>query len=270
MTVVDTLALDIKPPPGGQVLHDSDRATVIWGDCRDPQVIAQVPDGYGLLCTDPPYGVRYNSGRSRTFTEIPGDDGAVDWPTVLAEWVGPEGTCTRGLKDARHVYVFGYSEEQLAGPLRLGATADLVWDKTQVGMGRLDIPWGPQHERITMGVHTKRRSGRDRGDGQAAARMRRGTVLRYPRANASSAVRHPNEKPWRLVAELIESSTVRAHRTQDSDLVVDPCAGSGSTGVAAVLSGRRCFLVEVTRSDAELAVERVQAVEHLVKQMEAL
>jgi hypothetical protein len=129
MTAVDTLALNLAPPPGGQILHASDRATVIWGDCRDPQVIAQVPDWYGLLCTDPPYGMRFNSGRSDTFTEIPGDDGTVDWPAVLGQWVGPEGTYTRGLQSKRHVYVFGYTAEQLAKPMRLGGTTELVWDK---------------------------------------------------------------------------------------------------------------------------------------------
>jgi len=65
------------------------------------------------------------------------------------------------------------------------------------------------------------------------------------------------------MADLIESSTVRG------DLVVDPCAGSGSTGVAAVLEGRRCFLVEVDRGHAEEAVRRVRAAERIAAQIEA-
>ena len=257
------LALDLNPPPGGQILHRTDRATIIWGDCRDPQIIASVPNGYGLLCTDPPYGVRYNSGRSSTFTEIAGDDGSIDWPAVLAEWVGPQGTTTRGLAEARHVYVFGYSAEQLAGPMRLGGTAELVWDKACTGMGDLTLPWGPQHEPITFGVHVKRRANRKSGYGNLSARMRRGSIIRSQRANAGSAKRHSNEKPVDVMAQLIESSTVRG------DLVVDPCAGSGSTGVAAVLEGRRCFLVELNRQHAELAVQRVQAAERISDQITA-
>lgn len=263
MTSLDTVALNLAPPPGGEILHATDRATIIWGDCRDPEVIAQVPDGYGLLCTDPPYGVRYNSGRSDTFTEIAGDDGSIDWPAVLAEWAGPEGTRTRGLKDKRHVYVFGYRPDQLAAPLRLGGAAELIWDKVGFGTGNLALPWGPQHEPITFGVHVKRRAGRAGGDGRLAARLRQGSILRYQRPNAGSAVRHSNEKPVPLLADLIESSTVRG------DLVVDPCAGSGSTGVAAVLEGRRCFLVEVNRGDAEQCVQRVQAAERIAAQIAA-
>jgi site-specific DNA-methyltransferase (adenine-specific) len=260
----DMLDMRIAPPSGGEVLHASDRATVIWGDCRDPQIIATVPAGYGLLCTDPPYGVAFNSGRSDTFQQIAGDDGSFDWPGVLAEWVGPEGTRIRGLANARHLYVFGYTPEQLTAPLRLGAAEELVWDKVSIGMGDLTLPWARQHEPITFGVHVKRKSDRAKGGGRLSARMRRGSILRYQRPNNGSGNRHSNEKPVPLMADLIESSTVRG------DLVVDPCAGSGSTGVAAVLGGRRCFLVEIDRQDAEQCVRRVQAAERLAVQMEAL
>lgn len=249
----------LAPPPGGQILHQTARATVIWGDARDPQVIAQAPNGYGLLLTDPPYGIRYNSGRSDTFTEIAGDDGTIDWPGVLAEWAGTIGR-TRGLAPSRHVYVFGYTPEALTEPLRLGGTTTLVWDKLDIGSGDLTSPWGPGHEPITFGVHVKRRSDRESGAGNLSARLRRGSVLRYPRPGRGRA-RHSNEKPVPLMADLIESSTVRG------DLVVDPCAGSGSTGVAAVLEGRRCFLVEIDRTHAELAVQRVQRAERLAVQM---
>lgn len=263
MTTADTLDLDIHPPPGGQTLHHTNRATIIWGDCRDPQVIAQVPDGYGLLCTDPPYGIAYNSGRSTNFTQIAGDDGSIDWPAVLAEWVGPEGTYTRGLASKRHVYVFGYTPDQLAGPLRLGGSTELIWDKAMCGMGNLERPWGPGHERITFAVHIKQKASRTAGDGRLSARLRKGSVLRYARPNGDGAKRHSNEKPVLLMADLIESSTVRG------DLVVDPCAGSGSTGVAAVLEGRRCFLVEVDRGHAEEAVRRVRAAERIADLIQA-
>jgi site-specific DNA-methyltransferase (adenine-specific) len=257
-----TLALDLAPPPGGEILHQSDRATIIWGDCRNPQLIAQAPAWYGLLATDPPYGVRYNSGRSTRFTEIPGDDGSVDWPAVLGQWVGVEGTFNGGLAPSRHVYVFGYRPDQLAEPLRLGGTAELIWDKQDLGSGDLSSPWGPGHETFTFGVHVKRASDRGKGAGALSARLRRGSVLRYPRPGRGRA-RHSNEKPVPLMTDLVESSTVRG------DVVVDPCAGSGSTGVAAVLSGRRCFLVEVNRADAELCVQRVKAAETLAAQIAA-
>jgi site-specific DNA-methyltransferase (adenine-specific) len=261
MTAMDMLDLAVEPPPGGKVLHASDRATVIWGDCRDPQIIASVPAGYGLLATDPPYGINHRSnwgGRPA----IAGDDGSIDWLTVLGEWAAPAGSHDYGLANSRHVYVFGYDHRDLAEPLRCGATAPLVWDKILMNQGDLAEAWGTTHEPIAFGVHRKRPSDRASGRGSLAARLRKGSVLRYQRPNGNT--RHPHEKPVPLMADLIESSTLRG------DLVVDPCAGSGSTGVAAVLEGRRCFLVEINRADAELAVQRVQVAERLAAQMEAV
>jgi DNA modification methylase len=49
---------------------------------------------------------------------------------------------------------------------------------------------------------------------------------------------HPAEKPARLAEIMIETSS------QPGELVLDPMAGSGSTGVAAVRLGRSCVLVE--------------------------
>lgn len=257
MTQPDTLDLDLAPPPGGKILHHSDRATIIWGDCRDPAVIAQVPNPYGLLATDPPYGQNYRSSHGNNFNHLEGDDGSVDWPAVLGAWA-------RRLGNKRHVYIFGYSSKELTEPLGLGPTAEIIWDKAMQGMGNLSVSWAPAHEKITFGVSTINPShGGHKRWGALAARLRQGSVIRVLRPNAGRVTRHPTEKPVALMAQLIESSTVRG------DLVVDPCAGSGSTGVAAVLEGRRAFLVEYDRGYAELAVERIEAAEKIAAQMEA-
>lgn len=260
MTTTDTLALNLAPPPGGQTLHQTDRATIIWGDSRDPEVITQVPDGYGLLATDPPYGIGYRSNWAGR-PAIAGDDGSVDWLAVLGEWAAPGGSHDRGLANSRHIYVFGYDYRYLAEPLRCGAVAGLLWDKILMPQGDLTSLWAATHEPIAFGVHRKRPSDRSSARGGLAARLRKGSVLRHPRPNGNT--RHPNEKPVPLMADLVESSTLRG------DLVVDPCAGSGTTGVAAVLAGRRCFLVEYDRGHAEECVRRVKAAERIADQIAA-
>jgi DNA methylase len=188
VTTAEPLDLRLQPPPGGQILHQSDRCTVVWGDCRDPAVIAACPRGYGLLLTDPPYGIGYRS----------------DWA------------------------------------------------------GRLTLPRGRSHERVTFGVHRKKPSHRDEGRGGLAARLRQGSVLTHP----NNTTRHPTEKPVPLMADLIESSTVRG------DLVVDPCAGSGPVAVAAVILGRRAWVVELDRAHAETTVDRVRAAERIADLIE--
>lgn len=62
------------------------------------------------------------------------------------------------------------------------------------------------------------------------------------------------------MTQLIESSTIRG------DLVVDPVAGVGSTLVAAILSGRRAYGVEIEERYATIALDRVRRAEEIVRQ----
>jgi len=89
-------------------------------------------------------------------------------------------------------------------------------------------------------------------------RLRKGSVLRFGPPTGRT-VRHPSEKPVPLLRELIESST------RQGEVVLDPFAGSGSTGVAAVLSGRRAILVESHYEYALLARDRVLRAEQAME-----
>ncbi|USY19707.1 DNA methyltransferase [Nocardiopsis exhalans] len=229
------------------VLYESNRATIVLGDATDPDVIDAAPRA-DLLATDPPYGVRWQSGfRTTQFPELVGDDGALDVPAVLGAW-------TRRLRAPRHVYVFGYRPDQLAEPMRLGGTTELIWAKEQVGLGNLSIPWGIAHDRIAFGVHVPSAAERGSGKGRLAARLRQHSLLRAPRRSGTK-IDHPTEKPISLMAQLVESSSARG------ELVLDPFAGSGSTLVAAILTGRRAYGVEITPEYAQLAVDRVRQAE---------
>ncbi|QIF06189.1 site-specific DNA-methyltransferase [Roseimicrobium sp. ORNL1] len=63
--------------------------------------------------------------------------------------------------------------------------------------------------------------------------------------------RHPTQKPLTLVERCILSST------KEGALVYDPFMGSGTTGVAALRTGRRFVGTEMERDHATLAVKRV-------------
>lgn len=64
---------------------------------------------------------------------------------------------------------------------------------------------------------------------------------------------HPTQKPVALLVDLIETYS------RPSDLVVDYTAGSFSTGVAAVRSGRRFVGVEQEERFFQVGVARLQA-----------
>lgn len=50
--------------------------------------------------------------------------------------------------------------------------------------------------------------------------------------------RHPTEKPWRLMAEILNDFTGGGH------IVLDPFMGTGATGIAAIRTGRRFIGIE--------------------------
>lgn len=232
-------------------------ATLYLGDARDvlPTLGRESVD---LIATDPPYGVKWRSGlRGEKFDEMAGDDNSLNVPELLAGAV-------RALRVNRHVYVFGYSPEDLAGPLCLGGVAELIWDKTQLGPGDLALPYGPAHERITFGVYAPRPSMRRKGCGNLSARLRKGSVLRVPRLNSQGVKNHPTEKPVALMRQIIESSSMLG------EVVLDPFAGSGSTLVAALITGRKAIGIEVNEQYAEITVKRLLVAERLAQDMTTL
>lgn len=55
---------------------------------------------------------------------------------------------------------------------------------------------------------------------------------------------HSTVKPVEVMKWLIE------RHTKEGDVILDPFAGSGTTGVAAIMAGRDCKLVEMDEEDA--------------------
>lgn len=79
-------------------------------------------------------------------------------------------------------------------------------------------------------------------------------VLNRARAEKSERV-HPTQKPLVLMGQLV------AQFTDVGDLILDPTAGSGTTGVAAKRLGRRAVLIERDEAHCEAAATRL-ALEH--------
>jgi len=238
----------------GTPFYQSERVVLYLGDCRDAVSLIEA-DSCGVLVTDPPYGVEWRSSfRTEALSPIAGDDGSLDVPAILGEY-------TTRIRSHRHVYVFGYTPDDLRDKMRLSAPIELIWDKDNIGLGDLALPWGPQHERITFGVHVRSEANRRDGKGTLSAKLRQGSVIRVPRPNSGAVKKHPTEKPVALMWQLIESSTVR------DDIVLDPFAGTGSTLVAAVLLGRRAIGVELEQGYAEEAVRRIQHAERIADEI---
>lgn len=239
--------LDSLPEP--TLLHDGPLAQVWCGDALSVLPTMET-ESVGLVVTDPPYGVEWQSGfRAQTFDRLVGD-GADDRLAVREVLV----QAVRLVGQNRHLYVFGPTD--VLDGLKVSALTPLIWDKATHGGGDLSAPWAPAHEPISFMTSKHRHAGQSGKEG-VANRVRKGSVLRFPRPTGRK-VRHPSEKPVPLLRELIESSS------RQGETVLDPFAGIGSTGVAAVLSGRPAVLVEIDPTYAAMAVERIRRAEEIV------
>lgn len=221
------------------------------GDCL--QRLKEIPTGsVAAVITDPPYssgtrreaskGVRKSMNRGETSEDWFATDclttNGFMWlmRECAVEW-------SRILKPGGHILCFidWRMMPALSGAIEsadLRNIGMLVWDKTYFGMGSY---FRNQHELI---LHFTK--------GKSAQPYRRdvGNVLSHkPVRNGV----HPTEKPVSLLETLV--SVV----TQAGDVVVDPFAGSGATGVACVRNGRGFIGIERDPDYFKIAEQRIVA-----------
>ena len=234
-----------EPPPSdldamstveqiADVLSGRSRWCVVTGDCLD--VLRTIPAGsVDHMLTDPPYGIAYSSVRGSNVW----GDGAIE---------GDEDTTTRD----RAIEMVGAIPSLVFGswkrPAPKGTRACLVWDTLgALGMGDLRIPWKPSHQQIYV-----------LGNPEGFCGDRTSDVLQCPpvQATAKNGRVHPFEKPVPLLLRLLKKMR--------GGVVIDPFCGSGSTGVAAIQTGRRFIGIEIDPGYADIARRRIgEAANHL-------
>lgn len=79
------------------------------------------------------------------------------------------------------------------------------------------------------------------------------TIIDFPNSNANRY--HPTEKPQNILEYLIKTYT------NEGDLVLDNCIGSGSTGVACVNTNRQFIGMELNQKYFDIAKKRVEEAE---------
>jgi site-specific DNA-methyltransferase (adenine-specific) len=84
----------------------------------------------------------------------------------------------------------------------------------------------------------------------AAGKGRRSDIFMH--TETSEANGHPCPKPIRFMQKLVERASL------PSDLVLDPFMGSGTTGVAAVKTGRQFIGIEIEPRYFDIALQRIE------------
>ena len=118
----------------------------------------------------------------------------------------------------------------------------LVWDKGSIGLGN---GFRPRHELV---LHFTK-------GGRAPLFYSRSTAnLITCKRISSRKRRHPTEKPVELLRELIEVVS------PEGGTILDPFAGSGASGEAALQAGRQWIGIELSPGFAQGARNRLRAV----------
>ena len=200
--------------------YNDGTVTIYHGDCRE--VIPSL-DAADLLLTDPPYGVGWQSSRGY-HEKIVGDDGSL----AVASWLP---LALRSIRRGRHAYVFGMIARDVPADAPMCGFAELIWDKGVMGLGSIESPWGPMHERILFGVQEISKTNRAKNYGVTAARLRKGSVIH---------VQRPHSGQTRTVAEdgHVPEQANRRRGAPMSETSVDPVE---EARLAFVASARRAF-----------------------------
>jgi len=206
---------------------------ILHGDCAHilPTLAAGSAD---LILTDPPYGVRYRDRHGRT---IANDD---DLGPVLSAFTD----LYRVLKpDSLCICFYGWNriDEFFAAWTAAGfyPVGHVVWHKRYASSRRF---LQARHEQAYLLA-----KGRPRPPPEPVP-----DVQPWEYSGNRS---HPTEKAVSILKPLIRSFS------RPGDLVLDPFSGSGSTAVAAALSGRRYLGIELEERYCAVARARLAGVE---------
>lgn len=217
------------------------------GDCVD--VLRTLPDGsVDLVVTDPPFAISLHKSTLARAQVID----YVDEPSEVLETLNAAlKELYRVLRQNAHVYVF-FDIAQHSTILdmlrRAGFEPDpvpIIWAKE-----------GKDHQAYFSAYRWKMAYEAcffaAKGDLKLDATRPLVNVLRFPVVPQKEKL-HIAQKPVALVRELIEASSA------PGDLVLDPFAGSGTTAIAALQSGRRYIVIERDQATYQTLVERIAA-----------
>lgn len=228
-------------------------ATLYHGDTLEVLPTLQPVD---LICTDPPYKLTSGGGTPSDGRRMAGCfnndeynnngnlvDCAIDWPDFMKP-------CFDVLRDPGHAY-FMANNRHIANCENAAVAAGfhlhnwLVWDKITATPNR----WYMKNLEF-IGFFSK---GRAFYINDCSAKQ----LIRCPQRDESGEFDakgkpHPTEKPVALMKSYIVNST------KPGAAVLDPFMGSGSTGIAALQSGRAFVGIEKDERFFRMAVARME------------
>lgn len=217
---------------------------IICGDCTNPEHVAAVLAGErpNLMATDPPYGVEYDPGwRDRVASFIGvgkratgevSNDARADWREAWALFPGD-------VAYVWHADKFASQVEASLAAAGFEIVCQVVWAKEAPVVSRGDYHW--QHEPCWYAV---RKGARHNWCGD------RSQSTLWEISHRKSDTGHGTQKP----VECMRRPMV--NNSRPGDAVYDPFCGSGTSIIAAEMSGRRCLALELDPAYVDIACRR--------------
>lgn len=214
------------------------------GDCLE--LMKNIPDGsVDLIVTDPPYrcisGGRAGKRNQPTGILMKNDGKLFDHNDVKASEFFPE--LYRVLKDGTHCYVMvnllnlqEFMNEARKAGFKIHNL--LIWKKNNVTPNR----WYMKNCEFTLFLYK----------GKSKPINICGSKQCHEFSNILGRKQHPTEKPVELMEYYILNSSA------ENDTVLDPFMGAGSTGIAAVHTGRHFIGMELDEKYYEIASQRIE------------
>lgn len=224
------------------------------------------PEGrFDMIFADPPYflsngGVTCHAGRMVKVDKGEWDKsrGAemnhefnMEWLSRCQKLLNPNGTMW--VSGTHHViHSVGYAMQQL----KIKILNDITWEKPNpppnlscryFTHSTETVIWAAKNEKSKHVFHYK-----DMRNENGGKQMKTVWNIKPPAAAEKSFGKHPTQKPVRLLERIILAST------NHSDLILDPFAGSATTGVAAIRRGRRFVGCELEGEFIKIAKRRLE------------
>ena len=219
---------------------------IVCGSSTEVEIVDKALNGVKphLMVTDPPYGVEYSAdwrdkalgGKSggRATGVVKNDDKA-DWREAWALFTG----------DVAYVWHAGNMAHVVAESLLacdLHIRAQVIWAKSHFAIGRGD--YHPQHEPCWYAVRKGKTGHYDGGRKQS-------TLWQIDKPQKSETG-HSTQKPVECMKRPIENNS------SPGQAVYEPFSGSGTTIIAAEMTGRCCHAIELNPAYVDVAVTRWQ------------
>lgn len=262
----------VKLPKGIDPYFNENGFCLLHGDSRE--ILAQFPeDHFDMVFADPPYllsndGFTVHAGKRASVNKGKWDKSRgleedfkfhMEWIAACRRVLKPEGTLW--ISGTYHsIYACGYAL-QLQGFKILN---DIAWYKPNASPNLSCRYFTASHETILWARKSAKakhvfnykemRHGTWPGDfiKKPDKQMRSIWAINTPPPEEKTFGKHPTQKPVELLRRIVLAST------EPGALILDPFAGSSSTGLAAVANGRKFIGIDLEKKYLDVSVKRVK------------